>query len=141
MSKTLSILNPVVTVEIGGQTVEVRELAWPDALSFINRLKEQANALTDETGNLRVAAPKLMEAIGTNAELAGWLVCKSCRNTEMWLNERSLGEVLALVEAALEVNLGVIGDRLKNVRGRLAGIAAGAAKPTSNPTSPDSVKS
>lgn len=137
-TKNISVFNPVIVVEIGAQKIEVRELAWPDALAFITRLKEQAQSLTDESGNMRVDAPKLMEAISSNAELAAWLVCKTCRRTDEWLAERSLGEVLALVEASLEVNLSVIGDRLKNVRGRLAGLAAGGAKPTSNPTSPAS---
>jgi hypothetical protein len=118
--------------------VEVHELAWPDALAFFNKLREQAGQLADGEGNIKLDAAKLLTAVADNAELAGWLVQKTCRREADWLNERSLGEVLDLVTLALEINLGVIRDRIKNVKGRLAELAAGAIPTKSSPTSPAS---
>ncbi len=135
---TPPIFNPVKELIIAGETLLVKELSWPDALAFFNKLRDQAKGLVNEKGELALDAAKIMDAIADNVQLASWLVSKTSGKDAAWIEQRSLSEMLDVVSAALEVNLGVIAGRLKNVRGRLAALAAGEATGKSSPTSPPS---
>lgn len=128
-----SILNPVVTVPLAGdQTVEVRELSWVNALAFYNKLRNQAKALLNEKGDLVLDSAKMLDVVGENVELAAWLVEKSTGKDAAWIEQRSLSEMLDIISAALELNLTVITEKIKNVKGRLAELAKPAVPaPTS----------
>ena len=134
-SHPLPLFNPVREIRIGSETVIVKELSWPNALSFFNKLREQTRLLLDDKGNLVLDTQKVLAAIGDNLELATWLVEKSTGREKAWIESLMLSEMLDVLTACLEVNLGVIADKIKNVRSRLASMAAGEATQKSNPTS------
>jgi len=124
--ETLSVLNPVVEIDIDGKKIQVRELSWPDALQFYAKLRDQAKNLLDANGNLVLDASKMLTAVSENIELANWLVLKSTRKDEAWLNERTISEVLDIITVALEINLSIIASKIKNARSRLGGMLGGA---------------
>lgn len=136
----------VMIAEMG--PVEIRELAWPDALQLYRRMMEQSKVFLDEEGRLQLSAQKLLDAISENIELGTWLVLKATGKDEAWLNERRMSEVLDLAVEAAVLNAGILMERLKNGRSRLqalgggqAGAPAGApaeASTKSSPTSPSS---
>lgn len=132
---TLPLFNPVREIRIGSETVIVKELSWPNALSFFNKLREQTRLLLDDKGNLVLDTQKVLAAIGDNLELATWLVENSTGKDKAWIESLMLSEMLDVLTACLEVNLGVIADKIKNVRSRLASMAAGEATQKSSPTS------
>ncbi|MBU6411585.1 MAG: hypothetical protein KGR98_14470 [Verrucomicrobia bacterium] len=135
-----SILNPVREVRAAGKLVPVRELSWRDALLFWEKLKRQKSLLT-EGGEIKLDAAKLLDAVSANIDLAQWLVGRTSNIVVADLEKLPLSETLDLIGAALEVNIGVIASRLKNVRSRLAAMLAGEATNKSNPTSPPSATS
>ncbi len=135
----LPVFNPFREIEIAGEKILVRELSWPNALAFFNKLREQTKNLLDAKGNLALDATKIMDAIGDNVDLVNWIVQKTTGKDAAWIEQRSLSEMLELLTHALEVNLGVIASKIKNVRSRLTGLVQPAAPtPTLNPTSPAS---
>ena len=122
------IFNPVTEVKLrDGKTVEVRELSWPDALAFYNKLRAQSKALLNEKGDLVLDANKLLDVIGENVELAAWLVEKTTGQDADWIAQRSLSEMLEIITVALEVNLEVITEKIKNGKCRLQALAGGEA--------------
>jgi hypothetical protein len=131
----LPVFNPTSRVQLAGGCIEVHELKWPDALSFFNKLRDQAKGLVNDKGEICMDANKLMEAIGDNVELAAWLVEKSTGMDAQWIEQRSLSEMLDIITAALEVNIGIIASKIKNVKSRLVSATAGELPPKSSPTS------
>lgn len=120
-----NVHNPIVSVPLRSGSVEVRELAWPDARTLYDKLVVQSKSLFDHEGTLKLDAAQVTSLIGENIELSTWLVLKATGKDEAWLNQRSLSEVIDVaVEAAL-LNISVITDRIKNARGRLQTLVAG----------------
>ncbi|HEV2207303.1 MAG TPA: hypothetical protein VG167_00895 [Verrucomicrobiae bacterium] len=140
----MSVHNPSVTVQIGGgsQVVEVRELVWPDALSLYSRLMAQAKEFLDEKGQFDLKPEKIVAALSENIELGTWLVLKSTGRDEAWLQSLSLSAVLDLATEAAVLNIGIIVERVKKAKGRLAGLVGGAqgvgVSTLSLPTKPSS---
>jgi hypothetical protein len=106
-------------------------------MNLYQRLMAQSKTLLDEKGQMAVDATRIVGAIGENIELGTWLVLKSTRKDEAWLNQRSLSEVLDLATEAATLNIGIIVDRIKNGGSRLRAILAGA-NPTANTKSGES---
>ncbi|HLX68859.1 MAG TPA: hypothetical protein VKV04_04445 [Verrucomicrobiae bacterium] len=115
-----SIHNPTITVPLREGSVEIRELSWPDALILYNRLMAQSKAFFDDEGKLVLSADKVITAIQENVELGQWLVIKSTRKDQSWLEHRTLSEVLDVATEAAVLNIGIIVERIKNARSRLS---------------------
>ncbi len=115
-----SIHNPTITVPLREGSVEIRELSWPDALILYNRLMAQSKAFFDDERKLVLSADKVITAIQENVELGQWLVIKSARKDQSWLEHRTLSEVLDVATEAAVLNIGIIVERIKNARSRLS---------------------
>lgn len=132
-----SILRPERTVKLSDGEVVVHDLPWHDALQFLKLLSSHAKDLLGNVGpdgrvNVGDIIPKLADLIGNVEELSTFLLTRSTGKSADWLlgapidqgrgreGGRSTLEVLALLDAALEVNLsdGLI-ELGKKVGGRL----------------------
>jgi hypothetical protein len=133
-----TIHNPVTTVQLLRGPVEVRELAWPDALTLYHRLLKQSKGFLDDKGQLVATPDRIVSALTENVELGQWLVCKATGKDTEWLAGLTLSEVLDLAAEAATLNVGIVAERLKKAKGRMqalfggAGQAAGSGAPTSN---------
>lgn len=128
-----SIHIPTINVKLRDGSVEVRELSWPDALCFYGKLKEQMQRLIGDKGEIKLDAQSIAAAIEENIGLGTWLVLTTTGKDEQWLVQRSLSEVLDVATEAAVLNIGIIAERIKNGRSRLAK-ALGGASPTPNST-------
>ena len=108
----------------GGDTIEVRELAWPDALELYNKLLGQAKDLLDEKGQFNLQPEKIVGALTENIGLGQWLVKKATGKDDAWLKERSLSDVLDIATEAAVLNVGIIVTRIKNAKSRLQALAS-----------------
>ena len=105
MNNTLSILHPVKTISLGGETLEVRELRWPEALGFLQRLAQQAGQFLTADGRLVPPADQFPRIIQESAVLVEYLVTKTTGKDSAWLNDLTPAEVLTVLDAALELNV------------------------------------
>ncbi|MEW6306273.1 MAG: hypothetical protein AB1705_22630 [Verrucomicrobiota bacterium] len=120
------ILNPVRTVNVQGEAVEVRELRALDALQFFKLLSAHAGKLVNDQGNITLSLDRLVELVSGVEELARYLLLKSTGRDEAWLRGVSFGESLDVLDAALELNLTEdllkkarrLGDRVKALFGQ-----------------------
>jgi hypothetical protein len=131
-----SVHYPVIEVKLRADSIEIRELAWPDALHLYNRMMAQSKALIVD-GQMVMTPDKFISALTENVELGTWLVLKSTGKDEAWLKDRSLSEVLDVAAAAAELNVGIIVDRLKKAKAQfqeLLGRAANQAPTSGSPT-------
>lgn len=136
MTTKPTILRPEITVQLASGPVVLRDLPWLDALEFLRRLSDHAKdilaASTASDGSVDLAAllPKLTELVQNVGDLSTFLLTKSAGKDEAWLAQFGTFETMALLDAALEVNLseGLI-ELGKKVAARLARVMA--AKETS----------
>ncbi|MBI5771921.1 MAG: hypothetical protein HZA93_29380 [Verrucomicrobia bacterium] len=138
MSTTPTILRPTITVTLASGPVELRDLPWQDALEFLRRLSSHAKDILasatagDGRVDLQALLPKLTELVTNVGELSTFLLTKSAGKDEEWLKQFGTLETMALLDAALEVNLS---DGLlalgKKVAGRLARVLPAKAETTS----------
>jgi len=109
-----SLHLPIVEISISGETVQVRELRWPDAIALYERV---ASKYAKMAGGLNA---ELMVALLTeSAEVCEWLIEKCCGKSKEWIAERSISEVMDLATEAAVLNVQVIFDRAKNIQRRL----------------------
>ena len=127
MSTELELLDPVRTVDIGGEQVQVRELRWLDALQFLQKLAggiEQVvgTQAIGPDGTVRLNADKLREAVLSGGELANTLLAKATGLPQARLDALSASQALSLLQAAIEINFReeLLG-KLKAVGGVLQG--------------------
>lgn len=109
MHTELELLDPVRVVDIGTETVEVRELRWVDALAFLDKLATGIGLVlgtqsVGPDGTLRLNAERLREAVFSSGELASSLLTKATGLPQARLDTLSASQALALLEAAVEVN-------------------------------------
>lgn len=122
-----SVHNPTITVKLAsGGSVEIRELSWPDALELYGKVREQVQRIIGENGQINLNPATLVAVVTENIELGTWLVKKSTGKDDNWLMQRSLSEVLDAATESAVLNLGIILERIKNARSRLASALAGA---------------
>jgi hypothetical protein len=144
-----TILRPQITVKLASGEIVVRDLPWQDSLEFLKRLSVHAKDLfqgaitiTAEGKpqvDLAVLLPKLSDLVVNTGELAGFLLTKSTGKDEAWLASLGTIEAVALLDAALEVNLseGLI-ELGKKVAGRLARVTPAGLTTSGTPDSPTS---
>ncbi|MBI5689241.1 MAG: hypothetical protein HZC55_04030 [Verrucomicrobia bacterium] len=142
-SPSPSILRPEITVTLSTGPVVVRDLPWQDALEFLRRLSLQAkeilaHAVSPDTGRIDLAQllPKLSDLVSGAGELSLFLLTRSTGKDEEWLRQHGTLETLALLDAALEVNLsdGLI-ELGKKAAGRLARVMPATSTTSATPPS------
>ena len=127
MSTELELLDPVRTVDIGGEQVQVRELRWLDTLQFLQKLAAGIEQVVGSQaigadGSVRLNADRLRDAVLSGGELANTLLAKSSGLPQSRLETLSASQALTLLGAAVEINFreDLLG-KLKGVGGALQG--------------------
>lgn len=99
----MSVLNPVQSIEIGGNSVEFRELRAVEGIEFLKRLSKHASTLRQvDGGSLRVDIASLV--VGAE-DVSRYLVLKSAQKDDKWLEEISASEFLDALQVAIELNI------------------------------------
>ncbi|KAB2673898.1 MAG: hypothetical protein DVB31_02965 [Verrucomicrobia bacterium] len=135
-----SILNPVAEVRISAErTVTVREMAWPDALRFLQLLSGHVRALVkpmvsdgpiDRATVMRKIAEQLPEIVVGATDLGDFLLRKATDLDPAEIAGVRLCSALEILDKAIELNLGPeVIDRGKRVAGRLAGAFGATTTP------------
>jgi hypothetical protein len=101
----MDILNPQTTIAINGETIAVRELNWRDGTAFLQSLAVAVAELLDAKGEFVPSAASFGNLITNSTELTEQLIAKATNKDATWLAERTMAEVLQLLNIALELNL------------------------------------
>lgn len=105
MDSDLPILHPVREVPVSGRgVVTVRELRWKPALAFVQKLSGTLGDLVEGT-RLVVTEERLATLIARSGSLAGELISASTGLTPAEVDDLYPSDALALLHAAVEVNL------------------------------------
>ena len=127
MINELELLDPVRTVDIGGEQVQVRELRWLDTLQFLQKLAAGIDQVVGSQavgadGTVRLNADRLREAVLSGGELANTLLTKATSLPQARLESLSASQALALLDAAVRINFReeLLG-KLRGVGGALQG--------------------
>jgi hypothetical protein len=105
MENDLNILHPVREVPVTGRgQVEVREMRWKPALAYVQKLSGVLGEFI-EGGRLVVTPEKLTGVLVKSADLAGELIVRSTNLSPTDVDDLYPSEALALLQAAIEVNL------------------------------------
>jgi len=134
---SLQILNPVKTVQVGGEQIEVREIKWRDAVQFLQELSKQAANFITPQGNLQLSADNLPSVVIQSASLIDLLLTKSTGKDSAWINDLNPHDVLVLIDAAIELNASPeLFARGKTVAGRLKAVFVGQTGAVSTKSTP-----
>ena len=132
MSTELELLDPVRTVDIGGEQVQVRELRWLDTLQFLQKLAAGIEQVVGTQaigadGSVQLNAERLRDAVLSGGELANTLLAKSTGLPQARLEALSASQALTLLSAAVQINFReeLLG-KLKAVGGVLQGAVSGS---------------
>ncbi len=127
MSIELELLDPVRTVDIGGEQVQVRELRWLDTLQFLQKLAAGIEQVVGTQaigadGSVHLNAERLRDAVLSGGELANTLLAKSTGLPQARLEALSASQALTLLSAAVQINFReeLLG-KLRGVGGALQG--------------------
>ena len=109
MSNELELLDPTRVVDIGTETVQVRELRWLDALQFLQKLASGIEQIAGmqtvgPDGTVRLNADRLREAVLSGGELANTLLSKATNLPQARLDGLSASQALLLLDAAVRIN-------------------------------------
>lgn len=115
MKSNTSIKQREITIEVDSQKIIVRRMSWKAARAFLRKL---AGHITKMGGNLADNLQRIPEIVAGADELAADLMVNSTDLTAEDLDKLDVAQVVAILEAAVELNLGA---ELKN---SLAGIAS-----------------
>ncbi len=137
MTPETRILNPKKELMIAGETVTVRELAWMDALDFLKQLGGYLGKFISPKGEIEISASSITDIIANTDELSTALVTKTTGRDADFLRTVSLGQMLDLIDAALELNLSEeILAKGKKIAGRFQGFAGVPSPRTAMPAPP-----
>lgn len=101
----LRILHPVTEVQVDGLgVVEVREMRWKPALAFVEKLSGLLGECVKD-GKLTVTVDNLTGIILRSGTLASELIARSTSLTAQQVDDLYPSDALALLTAAIEVNL------------------------------------
>jgi hypothetical protein len=95
----------VVPIDDGKVQITVQEMTWLDMLAFLKLLSQHAKCLIDDVGRLSLDINKIVEIITGAQELSNFLIAKSSTIQPEQLHGLSFVDGLALLDAALELNL------------------------------------
>jgi hypothetical protein len=100
--------------------VQVRELAWPEAIQFLQLLSGHAGKMIGEDGKLKVDFSKISALVTSSQEVSEFLMLKSTGRDQAWLAQLSFRECLDVLDAALSINLSPeMFNAGKKIEGRL----------------------
>ena len=118
-----SILNPVRTVQLRAQAVDVSELTWKDYLRAVKMLASTVSKLLTPDGKVNSDPAAVVSAIADQEALASFVVSRATKRDEKWVEQLSLQDMLTLLTAVVEMNLTeeIIGTG-KALAGRMGGI-------------------
>jgi len=140
MTDPQSLLNPVQRVALAeGRFVEVREMRGIDTLSFLRMLTGHLEKFIDADGHFRLDLTTLAEAVMASEDLALFLVSHATGQDAEWVRGLSTSEFLAVLEAAIALN---IREDLKKRAERLGALvsslftAGASAKPSAPSPAP-----
>jgi hypothetical protein len=126
-SEAMEILDPVKT---DGLKWPVKEMNWRDGMAFLGLIGKHASEIGIESSGGKVALDfaKLPALIGNVKELGDFLLTKSTGREQAEIDALSFKEAVALMDAAVELNLSEeLLQRGKSVAGRV-GAAFGVKK-------------
>lgn len=117
------IFNPVVTVKIRGDSVEVRELTWKHYLRAVKELTDNLLGLMSGKNTLELNKEKVVATISAQEELVSWVIQASTGKDAAWVDSLSARELLLLLKAVVDLNLSeeLIGVG-KGLAGRMADV-------------------
>jgi hypothetical protein len=98
------LLRPSVKVLTSLGQIEVRELRWADALTFLKMLSAHSQHFLED-GRFNFNLGKMVELITGACELSAFLLEYSVVDAEMEISAMPFHDALLLLDAALEVNL------------------------------------
>lgn len=120
------VLNPVIGVKVKGELVDVRELPWKD---YLRTIKELTSAVTDllkksgPNGEIELASEDIIQAIARQEDLAAFLMQRCTGKDSAWVESLSGREALAVLTAAVQVNLSdEVVRRGKELAGHMSGV-------------------
>ncbi|MES2692666.1 MAG: hypothetical protein V4773_04275 [Verrucomicrobiota bacterium] len=138
---TPNVLRPQITVTLQSGDVTVRDLPWQDALEFLRKLSGHAKELlasstSDGRVDISTLLPRLTDLVTNVQELSQFLLLSSTGKDEAWLKGLGTIEAMAVLDAALEVNLsdGLL-ELGKKVAGRLARVMPAKVRTSVTPPS------
>ena len=124
MSSTeLDILKAITEIKIGDETVNIKELAWPDALALLNKLASQIGKFMTTDGKFVLTVDNIATIITGSQDISEWLMLKATGKDAAWLATLTFSQALSVLDAAISVNIRPdffvqaerIGQRIKKV--------------------------
>lgn len=121
------ILNPVLTVKVRGENIEVRELTWKDYIRAIKELSGSLLKLVSDEGNaISLTKENVLEALSSQEDLVQWVTEKSTGKQADWVSGLGGKEMIAILAAIVELNLSdelvVSGKELAGRMGKVFGL-------------------
>lgn len=119
MSKA-DTLNPIRQVQIGDETVTVRELTWKEYLHVIRELTSTVFTFITDKGAIEWKKDRIVDALMKQEGLLDWVLQKSTDRPGEWVASLKATHMLRLLEAIIDLNLNedIVG-RGKAVAGRI----------------------
>lgn len=103
------IINPIATVRIRGESVEIRELTWKDHLRLIKELTSTVVDLLQKAQGsgteFSLKADEIVGALVKQEDLAAWVMSRSTGRPKEWIDELSAGAAMEILLAAAKLNL------------------------------------
>lgn len=100
------ILNPVITVKVRGEQIEVRELTWKDYIRAIKELSGSLLKLVSDGGNaVSLTKENVLEALSSQEDLVQWVTEKSTGREAEWVKGLGGKDMVFILAAIVELNL------------------------------------
>lgn len=104
------IINPIATVKVRGESVEVRELTWKDHMRLLKELTTTVMDLLQKAqaggqGEFSLKAEEIVEALVKQEDLATWVISRCTGRPAEWVNELSALAAMEILLAAAQLNL------------------------------------
>ena len=118
---SVEILNPVKEIAVAGATWQVKEMNWRDGMQFLGMISKHASeVVSGEGGKVTVDFAKLPALVASMEELANFLLTRSTGRELAEVNALRFSDSLALIDAAIELNLSQeLLERGKQIAGRV----------------------
>lgn len=102
----LDILNPVVDVQVGRKTVQVRELAWPQALKLCRLLADHVTKFVDADGRpIRATGDILARLVLSIEEVGPFLIANATDLTPEEIQRLPASGAIGIISAAITLTL------------------------------------
>lgn len=99
------VWNPIATVQIRGEAIQVKELDWRTYLWAVKELTGTLMGLVNDKGQLILEKDKIVTALTDQENLVSVLVEKSTGRDAAWVSSLSARELFIVVKPIVELNL------------------------------------